>query len=46
MSLIINDETNSIIKFENLQNFFEENIEQCKFRICQYVNVRFRFNFI
>jgi hypothetical protein len=33
MNLINDDETNSIIKLEILQDFFEENIEQCEFRI-------------
>ncbi len=46
MSLINDDETNSITKLEILQDFSEENIEQCEFRIDQYVRVRSRFDFI
>jgi hypothetical protein len=46
MNLINDDETNSITKFEILQNFSEKDIEQCEFRTRQYVKIRFRFNLI
>jgi hypothetical protein len=46
MSLINDDETNSITKLEILQDFFEEDIEQCEFRTHQYVKIRSRFDFI
>jgi hypothetical protein len=46
MSFINDDEINSITKLEILQDFFEKNIEQCEFRIDQYVKIRSRFDLI
>ncbi len=46
MSLINDDETNSIAKLKDLQDFSEDVIEQCEFWTRQYVNVRSRFDLI